>query len=327
MDLYENFSFYNNDENFYSSQDNLIYNLNLTFTSSVMENYFRNIFDKITSVLNTLNLKEEKNEKLLIQKFYFFYYILYKMNNVFILLLKSDFSYLISDALIYTIKLKMNQFLGDFFKIIVQRIPIKKYINNEINYNQLTKDISDNCNLFFQNENYDFNRAYEIPIISFIMYFISLGSVSLIYKNEKDINNYQNLFLNLISITSIFIKLNSISFINKFFEFIKLICQIDEEEKLNEKKNENNISKIKKILINFRIYSLFNKEEKKEHFSNINKILEDNNITNEGLIRLMSIMILHFFKIDLKNEFLNVGDIKFDKQLDIINKLKEVFSF
>ena len=41
----------------------------------------------------------------------------------------------------------------------------------------------------------------------------------------------------------------------------------------------------------------------------------------------MSIMILHFFKIDLKNEFLNVGDIKFDKQLDIINKLKEVFSF
>ena len=102
MDLYENFSFYNNDENFYSSQDNLIYNLNLTFTSSVMENYFRNIFDKITSVLNTLNLKEEKNEKLLIQKFYFFYYILYKMNNVFILLLKSDFSYLISDSLIYT---------------------------------------------------------------------------------------------------------------------------------------------------------------------------------------------------------------------------------
>ena len=84
---------------------------------------------------------------------------------------------------------------------------------------------------------------------------------------------------------------------------------------------------IKKILINFRIYSLFNKEEKKEYFSNINKILEDNNITNEGLIRLMSIMILHFFKIDLKNEFLNVGDIKFDKQLDIINKLKEVFSF
>ena len=159
------------------------------------------------------------------------------------------------------------------------------------------------------------------------MYFFSLGSVSLIYKNEKDISNYQNLFLNLISITSIFNKLNSISFINKFFEFIKLICQIDEEEKLNEKKNENNISKIKKILINFRIYSLFNKEEKKEHFSNINKILEDNNITNEGLIRLMSIMILHFFKIDLKNEFLNVGDIKFDKQLDIINKLKEVFSF
>ena len=347
MDLYENFSFYNNDETFYSSKDKLIYELNLALTSSIMDNYFRNIFDKISFVLNQLiNYSNETNQKLLIQKFYFFYYILYKMNNVLILLLKSDFSYLISDGLIYTIKLKMNFFLSaylisdgliytiklkmnfflsEFFRIIIQRIPINKYINNEINYSQLSKDISDNCLLFLQNENYDYNRAYEIPITIFIIYFLSLGSICLINKNEKDLNNYQILFSNLISIPSIFNKLNN-NFITKFFEFIKNICQIDSIDKLNEIKNENNMTKIKLILINFRIYSLLNNDEKKEKYNKVTQILINNQITNDGLIRLISILIIHFFKIDNNCEILNTGDIKFEKQLNLINELKEAYS-
>ena len=326
MDLYENFSFFNNDETFYSSKDKLIYELNSAFTSSIMDNYFRNIFDKLTFVLNQLvNSSNEKNEKLLIQKFYFFYYILYKMNNVLILLLKSDFAYLISDGLIYTIKLKMNFFLSEFFRIIIQRIPINKYINDEIDYSLLSKDISDNCLLFFQNENYDYNRAYEIPITIFIIYFLSLGSICLINKTEKDLNNYQILFSNLISIPSIFNKLNN-NFITKFYDFIKIICQIDSIDKLNEIKNENNITKIKRIIINFRIYCLLNNDEKKEKFNNVIQILNNNKITNDGLIRLVTIIILHFFKIDNSCEILNTGDIKFEKQLNLINELKEAYS-
>lgn len=246
------------------------------------------------------------------------------MNNVLILLLKSDFSYLISDGLIYTIKLKMNFFLSEFFRIIIQRIPINKYINNEINYSQLSKDISDNCLLFLQNENYDYNRAYEIPITIFIIYFLSLGSICLINKNEKDLNNYQILFSNLISIPSIFNKLNN-NFITKFFEFIKNICQIDSIDKLNEIKNENNMTKIKLILINFRIYSLLNNDEKKEKYNKVTQILINNQITNDGLIRLISILIIHFFKIDNNCEILNTGDIKFEKQLNLINELKEAY--
>lgn len=61
MDLYENFSFFNNDETFYSSKDKLIYELNSAFTSSIMDNYFRNIFDKLTFVLN--QLVNSSNEK------------------------------------------------------------------------------------------------------------------------------------------------------------------------------------------------------------------------------------------------------------------------
>ena len=85
------------------------------------------------------------------------------------------------------------------------------------------------------------------------------------------------------------------------------------------------MTKIKLILINFRIYSLLNNDEKKEKYNKVTQILINNQITNDGLIRLISILIIHFFKIDNNCEILNTGDIKFEKQLNLINELKEAY--
>ena len=291
-DLYDIF-YIEDDEFFYSPKDPLITQLREVFANEIINNYFSNIFTKLDEVTDKLKNFTETNEKLLIQKFFYFYYLLYKMNDVFISFINSNINYLVDSDLYTKIKDKMYTYLSSFYSIFINRMTLKVLLLNKDDfkyYNEYIKTLTKDITLFFANENYNSNRAYEKPIMKFIIYIYSLSTILLLMMNcETDFESYDSLLQHLTKITGIFFILNSIDFILKLHETAKMLSKISTENDLNAIYNKDTSSKLKLFLFQLRKVSIGD--------MNIVKYCAEKKISLEQFAKICGLILIRYLKI------------------------------
>ena len=121
------------------------------------------------------------------------------MNDVFISFINSNINYLVDSDLYTKIKDKMYTYLSSFYSIFINRMTLKVLLLNKDDfkyYNEYIKTLTKDITLFFANENYNSNRAYEKPIMKFIIYIYSLSTILLLMMNcetdfESALADYQ----------------------------------------------------------------------------------------------------------------------------------------
>lgn len=315
-DLYDDF-YSENDEDFYSSNDKLITEIRAIFSGEIISNYFLMIFTKLEQVLSNLKNFNSSNEKLLIQKFFYFYYILYKMNDdVFISFINSQINYLVGTDLYIQINQKMSHFLGMFYSILLDRISLKVLLVNKDEfkyYNDYIEGLIKQVKFFFANENYNSNRAYEKPIVKFIIFLYSLSTVLLLMMNsETDFESYDLLLQEFTNVSGIFFRLNSLDFILQLHECSKMLSKMSLVEDLNAIFNKETCTPLKIFLFQLRKVSLNDMA--------IVKFCSEKKISLEQFAKYAGLILLKFLRLSCDEIKDDSAVIRIEEIENFINK-------
>ena len=215
------------------------------------------------------------------------------MNDVFISFINSNINYLVDSDLYAKIKDKMYTYLSSFYSIFINRMTLKVLLLNKDDfkyYNEYIKTLTKDITLFFANENYNSNRAYEKPIMKFIIYIYSLSTILLLMMNcETDFESYDSLLQHLTKTTGIFFILNSIDFILKLHETAKMLSKISTENDLNAIYNKDTSSKLKLFLFQLRKVSIGD--------MNIVKYCAEKKISLEQFAKICGLILIRYLKI------------------------------
>ena len=319
-ELYIEFAFTNEDPYFYSNQDLLIREMQDIFKDEINNNYFipiYNIIDDYFKLLENPEIKENKKEALYIQLIYFNNYFLYKMNQVFNAFINSNISYLIKKSFItnnhekiININTKLLKLFKNSFsnKIILSKLNNKDYCINMI------KEIINKTKLYFGENNHNNHLFYEQNLIENCIYTYFLCCISLLFvPTTLDGEYIDSILENLINnISKELIRINHSDVIIKFHEFIKLLCCIENEERLNEYKAIIGKSKIKKILFNIKKIN-FNQEK-------VLQFLENKKIEKGEFLNILVIYLMNLLKCNSEIEI----DFYFGKKDLIINYINDI---
>ncbi|MCQ2816015.1 MAG: hypothetical protein MJ252_02005 [archaeon] len=320
LDIYD--EFYNeNDINFFSSEDILIKELRAAFQEEIIKNYFDSIFSKLEQVLMTLNEGSSSKDMLLIQKFFYFYYIIYKLNDVFQSFQNSNVSYLVNDELIENLNEKLNSYMSSFYILFLNRTSIKILLMNRDQfhyYNEFIEDVLSKTKLFFRTENYNNNRAFEKPVMKFLIYLYCLCAVLLLSMNGQiDFEAFDNFLNDITDLTQIFFRLNSNDIIIKLHEFVKMLSHMTSEEDINNCfGDQTQLSDCRRFLIKFKELCL-NEET-------LIKKLSEVNISIDKFVKISALNLLEFMKIWFEYKIIEKEPGKESENEDLI-KVKSLF--
>ena len=321
-DLYTQFAFSEDDYYFFSNKDMLISEMRDIFYEEINNNYFNPIYNSIDKIFNLIESDETKiNEKetIYIQLIYFYNYILYKMSDVFNIFINSNISYLIKVDLVKNIRIKIKEnntkllklFKSSFStKIFLLNLNEKDYCVNMIN------DLINKTKLYFGEMNHINSSFFETNLIEFCIYCYFLCCISLLMsQNTFDGEFIDKILSNLINnISKELIRINHSDVIIKIHEYIKLLCCIENEERLDEYKQIIGKSKIKKFL--FYLKKIYFTPQK------ISKFLIQEKINHENFLHLLCIMFMNKIKCNSENEidfYLGQKDFMI-KNMDKIDK-------
>lgn len=328
-DLYDGF-YDEEDYFFFSPKDALITELRTIFSNEIIANYFLMIFTKIEQVLKDLSDSTSTNEILLIQKFYFLYYILYKMNDTFIYFLNSNVSYLVDTNLTRTLTEKMSNYMSSFYNIFLSRNSFQMLLINKEDfkyYNEYVQGVIKTIKIFFIKEHYNSNRAYEKPVLKFVLFLYLLSTLLLlVMKSPIEFEKYDELLNELTDLTLIFIRLNTIDFVLHLHENAKIIGNISDEKGLPDPTQDQK-GKIKSFLIKFKKITL--NANLLIKFLNENKINEKNFIYFSTLIFMKILGIncddLKFVEQEKSNEKLQLERVQ-EEEVDLVEKFIDSYT-
>ena len=302
-DIYPLFAFTNDDFNFYSVNDLIIKEMQNIFEAEINSRYFTVIYNNVENLIKALKnqeIKNTQNEKLYIQQIYFNLYILYKMSDIFYTFINSNISYLIKKSLIYSINNKIIYINTELFKIFSDSFPSKKiFLLNldDKNYlNTMVKELIKKNNLYFGEINHNNNIFYELALTQYAIYSYCFSTISCLIVRDVLSGEFIDNILNSIirNISRQLIKIDHSDLILKMHEFIKLLCQIESKEKLNEFKLMIGKSKIKKFLFCIKL-NYFD-----EHWAV--KYLASKKIEQGYFLHLLVLMLMKLLRCDSRKE-------------------------
>ena len=302
-DIYPLFAFTNDDFNFYSVNDLIIKEMQDIFEVEINNKYFMTIYNNVENLINALKNQEIKNtlnEKLYIQQIYYNLYILYKMSDIFYTFINSNISYLIKKSLIDSIQNKIIYINTELFKIFSDSFPSKKmFLLNldDKNYlNNMVKELTKKNNLYFGEINHNNYIFYELALTQYAIYSYCFSTISCLMVKDVFPGEFLDKILNDVirNISRQLIKIDHSDLILKMHEFIKLLCQIESKEKLNEFKLMIGKSKIKKFLFYVKL-KYFD-----EHWAV--KFLASKKIEQGYFLHLLVLMLMKLLRCDSRKE-------------------------
>lgn len=216
------------------------------------------------------------------------------MKDVFINFLNSNVSYLIKDTLVLVLSNKMDYYMNKFYTTFLNRLSLKiLLINKDVfqNYIDLLNNFIRQIKLFLAKEHYNNNRAFEKPVMKFVIYLYSFASVLLLMLNCKsEFESYDNYLNELTEVTFIFFKLNAVDHVLQFHEYVKSFSQLTTLSELKLHRPNDN-SKMKLLVYSLKVFSLDD--------TSMFAFLSSKKINMETFTKLAAILVAKIFRVNI----------------------------